>query len=73
MNPASILIASSSLADAGLAADSLRSEFGHIALSCRAESAVADFERCRPDVLVLAFQELEIGRASCRERVYSSV
>ena len=58
MNPASILIASSSLADAGLAADSLRSEFGHIALSCRAESAVADFERCRPDVLVLAFQEL---------------
>ena len=58
MNHARILIASNATADAELAADSLRSEFRHVALSCRAESALAAFERGKPDVLVLAFQQL---------------
>lgn len=35
----------------------LRSEFKGAETSCRAESALADFERCKPEVLVLAFSD----------------
>lgn len=68
MNPAKILIASGARADAELAAHSLRGEFKTVEISWRTDSAVADFERCKPAVLVLAFRE--IGEA---ERYFAAL
>ena len=59
MNSAKILIVSGARADAELAAHSLRGEFKNVEISSHTDSAVADFERCKPDVLVLAFRELK--------------
>lgn len=58
MNSAKILIVSGARADAELAAHSLRGEFKNLEISWRTDSAVADFERCKPAVLVLAFREI---------------
>lgn len=58
MNSAKILIASGARADAEIAAHSLRGEFNNVEISWRTDSAVADFERCKPAVLVLAFREI---------------
>lgn len=58
MNSAKILIVSGARADAELAAHSLRGEFKNVDISWHTNLAVADFERCKPAVLVLAFREL---------------
>lgn len=68
MNLASILVASGARADAELAANSLRGEFKNVEISWRTDSALADFERCKPAVLVLAFRDL--GEA---ERHYAAL
>ncbi len=65
MNSARILIASSALADAELAAASLGGAFKGVTIACRAESALADFERCKPEVLVLAFHDLGEAERHC--------
>jgi len=54
-----ILIASDSTADAALVKKLLDSEFDQVFVSTDPERAVEDFERRRPDVLVLAFDSLE--------------
>lgn len=54
-----ILIATANLADAELVKKLLDEEFEDVAISSRADAAVADFERHRPVVLVLAFDTLE--------------
>ena len=56
---AKLLIASESVTDAELVARLLQTEFPHIERSTKLESAAADFERCRPDVLFLAFETLD--------------
>ena len=56
---ANILIASNVVADAELAANSLRGEFKNVFVSCSADTAAADFEARVPDVLVLAFRPLQ--------------
>jgi CheY-like chemotaxis protein len=58
-SPAKILIATDRATDANLVKNLLRPEFDHVALSTDPASAVADFDHHRPDVLVLAFNELE--------------
>lgn len=58
MNSAKILIVSGARVDAELAAQLLRGEFKNVEISWRIDSAVADFERCKPAVLVLAFREI---------------
>ena len=58
MNDTPILVASNSPADAELAAQPLRREFRRVEIACRADSALADFERCKPAALVLAFRDL---------------
>jgi CheY-like chemotaxis protein len=56
---ASILIASDSSVDAALVKSLLDDEFDRIAVSVDTETAVEDFQRHRPDVLLLAFKDLE--------------
>jgi len=56
---ATILIATDIVGDAELVKNMLDEEFDHIFTSTDPAQAVADFEQHRPDVLVLAFNELE--------------
>lgn len=53
-----ILVATDVQADAALVAGLLREEFDHIASSTDPQRAVEDFEKHRPAVLILAFDEL---------------
>jgi CheY-like chemotaxis protein len=55
---ATILVVSASVADAELVRDLLSGEFGAVAISTDPDRAVEDFEKFRPDVLVLAFKAL---------------
>jgi CheY-like chemotaxis protein len=57
-----ILIASDRPPDAGDLRQRLAEAFESVEVSTRAEQAVPDFERVRPDVLVLAFERLEKAR-----------
>ena len=57
--PAKILIATDSVTDAELVKNLLHPEFDHVFLSTAPAHAVSDFDQQRPDVLVLAFNELE--------------
>lgn len=68
---ATILIASNVAADAELAANCLRGEFKDVFVSCSADTAAADFEACRPDVLVLAFRPVQDAERNYRA-LYSS-
>ncbi len=54
-----ILIASDNISDAGLVKQLLSVEFNHIFISTVPENAAADFEQHQPDILILAFQNLE--------------
>jgi len=54
-----IMIASDILTDADLVKNMLNEEFSHVFTSTDAALAVSDFERRQPDVLVLAFNQLE--------------
>lgn len=56
---ASILVASDSQANASVVSDLLSPEFDGVRASWVPESALSDFEAARPQVLVLAFEELE--------------
>ncbi|MDO8960406.1 MAG: response regulator [Rhodocyclaceae bacterium] len=56
---ATILVASDNVPDAGLVKKHLEEEFAKVATSTNADAAAKDFERHRPDVLVLAFDNLE--------------
>lgn len=55
---ARVLIASGAADDADLARAALRGEFASVTLSVHPETAASDFEACRPEVVVLAFQDL---------------
>jgi CheY-like chemotaxis protein len=56
---ASILIASDSTVDATLVKSLLDDEFERLAISVDTDTATEDFQLHRPDVLLLAFRELE--------------
>ena len=57
--PAKILIATDIISDATLVKDMLNEEFKQVFASTDPARAVADFEQHRPDVLILAFNQLE--------------
>ena len=65
---ARILIATDIATDAELVAEVLNKEFNHIVVSTNPDAAAGDFVRHQPDVLVLAFNELEKS-----ERYYLSL
>ncbi len=71
-NPAkiaiTILIAAESLSDATVVRNLLLPEFEHVVLSTNMLHGVSDFDQHNPDVLVLAFKELESA-----ERYFLSV
>jgi CheY-like chemotaxis protein len=54
-----VLVASDNVDDATQIARSLEAEHPHMHVSTNAETAVDDFERLKPDVLVLAFDAIE--------------
>lgn len=56
---ARILIATDAVADAELLSRRLREEFDDVTVSTDMDEAVADFERRKPEVLMLAFDTLE--------------
>lgn len=56
---ARILVATDALADADLVRKLLADEFDNVSVSTDPDRNVADFERCAPQVLVLAFNMLE--------------
>jgi len=64
-NDGGILVATDSLADAKLVRDLLSDEFDNVSTSTDPDRSVEDFERIKPQVLVLAFDDL--GKA---ERYY---
>ena len=60
MNPrAKLMVATEIIADAELVRNLLQDEFDNIALSTDPDRTVDDFEKHRPEVLVLAFNSLE--------------
>ncbi len=56
---ANILVATDIIPDAALVRDMLNQEFDHVFTSTDPARAVTDFEQHRPDVLILAFNQLE--------------
>jgi len=56
---ARILVATDTLADGELVSDLLRHEFDSVFISTAERRIAADFDQHKPDVLVLAFKELE--------------
>ena len=54
-----ILVASDGVTDANLVRKLLGSEFEQVQVSTNADSYVQDFEACKPEVLVLAFNTLQ--------------
>jgi len=65
---AKILIATDIVTDAALVKKVLSTEFDHVVVSTNPDAAAGDFVRYQPDVLVLAFNELEKS-----ERYYLSL
>jgi CheY-like chemotaxis protein len=60
-----ILVATDRIADANQAQRALAAEFERVEVSTQADLAVADFERVRPHVVVLAFDSLEKSEQYC--------
>lgn len=54
-----ILIATEVVADASLVRKLLSEEFENVSISTEPDRSVQDFERCKPQVLILAFNTLE--------------
>ena len=52
---ARILVATDVVADAGLVRKLLSEEFENVSVSTEPDRSVQDFERCKPQVLILAF------------------
>jgi CheY-like chemotaxis protein len=59
ISTASLLIASDSTVDAALVKSLLDDEFERVAISVDTDTAAEDFQRHRPDVLLLAFKDIE--------------
>ncbi len=62
---ATVLVASDKEADAAHVRGVLAEEFDKVEVSTRSELAVADFERVLPDVVVLAFDNIEKSQQYC--------
>jgi PleD family two-component response regulator len=62
---AMVLVAGDRAADAAHVQGALADEFARVEVSTRAELAVADFERVRPDVVVLAFDSIAKSKQYC--------
>jgi PleD family two-component response regulator len=60
-----ILVAGDDSADASQVSSLLGEEFDHVEVSLRSELTVADFERARPDVIILAFDSLDKAHGYC--------
>jgi DNA-binding NtrC family response regulator len=65
MKQPSILVACDDASNAEVVAKLLRSEFDHIATATEENAAERDFEKHRPQVLVLAFDTLEKAERYC--------
>ena len=63
--PATVLVASERGADAAHVRDALANEFTRVEVSTHGEFVVADFERVRPDVVVLAFDSIDKSQQYC--------
>jgi hypothetical protein len=63
--PATVLVVSERGADAAHVRDALVNEFTRVEVSTHGELAVADFERVRPDVVVLAFDSIDKSQQYC--------
>jgi hypothetical protein len=63
--PAPVLVASERGADAAYVRDALANEFTRAEVSTHGELAVADFERVRPDVVVLALDSIDKSQQYC--------
>ena len=61
LHQARVLIASDAADDAESAQAALRGEFVSVTLSVHAEASMAAFEACRPEVMLLAFQDLALA------------
>ncbi len=61
---ASVLVAGEDPAQVGPVAESLRQHFEHVESSTDPAAAATEFERCSPDVIVLAFTELAPAHAT---------
>jgi len=59
LSAARILVVSDSTPDAEMVGKLLSGDFKNVSVSSVAEQAVSDFERCQPDVLMLAFNSLD--------------
>jgi len=59
MKVAGILVATDAVADADLVKELRRDEFDHVVVSTDPDKAVDDFDRNQPDILILAFNNLE--------------
>jgi CheY-like chemotaxis protein len=65
MNAPRLLVASESVDDAELVRDLLRADYPSVDISCAANTAAEDFERIRPQVILLAFETLEKAKRYC--------
>jgi CheY-like chemotaxis protein len=65
MSTPRLLVASESVDDAELVRDLLRAEFQSVEISCAATAGAEDFERVRPQVVLLAFETLEKAKLYC--------
>lgn len=65
LRSASVMVASGSTADAAQIRGALAEEFDDVAVSTNGDLAVADFDRVRPDVVVLAFETIEKSQEYC--------
>ena len=59
MSPARVLVASDNADDAQQVQRQLNAEFEHVLVSTDTDRSLEDFERSKPDVLVLAFDHLD--------------
>lgn len=73
MTQVRIMINASSLSDAQGIASSLRGELMKVTISSREEETQTDFERCQPDVLVMAFHGLDETERRYRQLLQDSV
>ena len=62
---ATVLVASERGADVAHVRDALANEFTRVEVSTHGELAVADFERVRPDVVVLALDSIDKSQQYC--------
>lgn len=58
MKSAQILVVTDIVTDAELVRALLRPEYEFVFVSTEPEQAVSDFEHCKPDILILAFNTL---------------